>query len=579
MAFLFINKIRETEYIYGGVSHRNAETRIPYRESICLGKIDPKTRKAVFNDNYSTWIEKFGDSLDQTLEDYAKKRNITIYIDKEIEPNHNLDVKNLDEVNDNTIKNVDTAKKIFSIDDVSLFNTKYYGSTYLLKNIAKKIGLYDIIVECFPTNYNQILTIMLFYVIEPDPLMYCKYFSEYYETSSVPIDVSSQRISDLFSEITEIQRNLFYQKWSSHVQENDYLALDTTSISTYSMNIEQAQFGKPKQELQNKKLKQTNLCLLFAENSGLPAYCCTYYGSLNDVSLLIDAVQRYTAIHKNNFKLVLDRGFFSKKNLFYMLDSKPRVKFIVGLPATTSLKNQLVDENQGILFDINYAINTPTDIVYGVSKRILWFERYLYAHIYIDTNKFRDSLDNILKDFIKIYNEAMENPEKHINNKDYTDFFRFRKSSKSKNGYTITKKQAAFKKALERAGWFIFLSDEIKNPEDAIKIYRKRDVVEKAYNIFKNRTDHGRIRVHNDLNNENKLFLGFLALILTSSIHETMLKQNLYKSYSIKEIFKILNGIKITKTSNYSIVSALTAKQKAILDAFNCPHPEKLLFV
>jgi hypothetical protein len=37
-----------------------------------------------------------------------------------------------------------------------------------------------------------------FYVIDPDPVMYCRYFSELYATISLPTDVASQRISELF---------------------------------------------------------------------------------------------------------------------------------------------------------------------------------------------------------------------------------------------------------------------------------------------------------------------------------------------------------------------------------------------
>jgi hypothetical protein len=41
-----------------------------------------------------------------------------------------------------------------------------------------------------------------------------------------------------------------------------------------------------------------------------------------------------------------------------------------------------------------------------------------------------------------------------------------------------------------------------------------------------------------------------------------------------KELFKILNGIKIIKTNQLNIITPVTAKQKKIFEAFGCPYPQ-----
>jgi transposase len=568
---MYISKIRNKEYIYGGIAFRDPVSHAPKRHATCLGVIDEDTRKPIFNDKYPFWIEKYQNEIDVSLEDYASSRNIIINFDDK-GPVSNQDTES------KKYNYSDTTSKLFSIDDVTEFTSKFYGPSYLLNHIVKKVGLFDIIEECFPKIYKQILTIAQYYTIDPDPLTYCGFFSEEYETYSESSEVASQRISELFKKITESQRLLFYQKWSELVTENDYLALDTTSICTYSVSMDKAVFGKPKQSNDNKRLKQINLCLLFGENSGLPVYSCTYHGSINDVSLLVGAIQRYALLKYTDFKLVLDRGFYSKNNINYMINSSPKIKFIVGMPATTNLKNKLIMDHQNISFDVNHTVNTPTEIIYGISKRIRWDNsKYLYAHTFIDPEKFIDTHNCILQDFMKMYAQATEDPKKYFNDEDYSYFLKFTPSKKVRSGYIITKNQQAFESALSRAGWFILLSNEIKNPEEAIKIYRKRDVVEKAYEIFKNRTDQARTRVHNELSYENKYFIGFLSLIITSVIHQTMLEHNLYKKYCIKSLLKELDGIKLFSYNEYKIVSVLTAKHKQILDAFGCPYPNKLL--
>jgi transposase len=132
-------------------------------------------------------------------------------------------------------------------------------------------------------------------------------------------------------------------------------------------------------------------------------------------------------------------------------------------------------------------------------------------------------------------------------------------------GYNVTRRQDAFDEALSKAGWFIFLSNDIVTTEKAIEIYRNRNIVKKAFNILKNRTDQETIRCHTDLCSENKIFISFLSLIFLSYIHKIMLNNNLYKYYTIKELFKILNGIKIIKTNQFNIITPVTAKQKKFL--------------
>jgi hypothetical protein len=204
------------------------------------------------------------------LEKYAKKRNINLNLTNIDFLKSKITASTEDQIN-NSIDIIATNndKKIFSINDMRNSDQRIYGSIFLLDFITKNINLLSILLNLIQYNLNKILTLAYFYVIDPDPVMYCRYFNELYDIVSQPTDVASQRISELFSDITESQRNTFYQKWSEHIQDIDYIVLDTTSISTYSLRIETAEFWKPKQYNKNKKIKQVNLCLLFGENTSL----------------------------------------------------------------------------------------------------------------------------------------------------------------------------------------------------------------------------------------------------------------------------------------------------------------------
>ncbi|MDR2612226.1 MAG: transposase [Deltaproteobacteria bacterium] len=556
MAFLFLSPIRGIPYIYGAVSYRREDNGMPTRKSVCLGKIDLKTRLPIFNDKYLPWLKDHNLTTEEAFKDYISKTNNKYNI--------NLDYLNKKE-------NLEINEKNFSIDELRKSPSKCFGTLYLFNYIIKKICLYIILYSIFPDLYEQIITLVYFYIIEADPAMYCRFFALKYDTYIDADKVSSQRISELLSKISYYQKIEFYERWGNLIKEKEYLALDSTSISTYSNNMPEAKFGHNKQ---GDNLKQVNLCLLFGEESGLPVFSTTYDGSLNDVRTLINVLKRSSLIQNLNYKLVLDRGYYSKKNLLFMIESKFKHKFIISIPATTNLKYELIDKNINIIDNINYYINYNDELLYGTTQRIKWENHYLYAHIFNDYNKIHNYRPQIINDINSLYSLALEDPESFLKLEEYKNYIIIKKNNKY-NIYKVLKNQDAYSKALLREGWFVFLSNSIKDTQDALKIYRKRDVIEKAFDICKNHTEQARLRVHNSLKMENKIFIGFLSLIITSQIHKVMFEKFLYRKYTMKELFAELDLIQVTRIKKYSILTPLSKNQINIYSAFDCPLPQE----
>ncbi|MCL2150312.1 MAG: transposase [Dehalococcoidia bacterium] len=123
----------------------------------------------------------------------------------------------------------------------------------------------------------------------------------------------------------------------------------------------------------------------------------------------------------------------------------------------------------------------------------------------------------------------MENPCKYINNKEYTKYLIIRRSEKEAIGYTVNLREDVVEAELKTAGWLIIISSFISDAKEAIKIYREKDIVEKGFNRLKNCLDLRRIRVRSEESMQNKVFIGFIALILLSGIHNVMVE----KSYMV----------------------------------------------
>lgn len=143
----------------------------------------------------------------------------------------------------------------------------YYGATYLLEAFADQIGLTADLKACFPDMYTKLLSVAFYLILEDNNPLYR--FEKWHLTHRHPYgkDIASPRSSELFAAITDDQIAKFLRLQAKQRVEEEYWAYDSTSISSYSDSLLQAQWEKNKE---NDKLPQINLLLVFGEKSGLP---------------------------------------------------------------------------------------------------------------------------------------------------------------------------------------------------------------------------------------------------------------------------------------------------------------------
>ena len=121
---------------------------------------------------------------------------------------------------------------------------------------------------------------------------------------------------------------------------------------------------------------------------------------------------------------------------------------------------------------------------------------------------------------------------------------------------------------LKTAGWLVCVSNHVEVAKEAIQLYRAKDVVEKGFLHLKNCLDLARLRVHSDNAMQNKIFIGFIALIFTAHIHKIMLDRDLYRTMTMKKLIKALESLRVQYIKGNRILFPLTKTQKTIFDAF-----------
>ena len=170
----------------------------------------------------------------------------------------------------------------------------------------------------------------------------------------------------------------------------------------------------------------------------------------------------------------------------------------------------------------------------------------------------------------------MNAPEKCTNEKEHSKYQYIRKSSSMASGYTVNVREDVLEEAIGTAGWLVVISNDIKDPKEALRIYRAKDVVEKGFLRLKCDLDLGRLRVHSQERMQNKVFIGFVALVLRSAIHKVMSDKGLCEKMTMNQLIRTLSKLRVQEIGKEQVVFPATKAQKEIFYAFELDEPMSL---
>jgi hypothetical protein len=461
-------------------------------------------------------------------------------------------------------------ENLFSVADIAGSTIKEYGLFYLLEEITKGIGLKETLCTALPGLWEKVLTIAYYLVASGDPVMYCENWVDNSESLNCG-NMSSQRISDVLADIDHDDRMRFYHHWGSYRLEQEYYALDTTSISSYSELIGDINWGHNRDR---EKLKQINVCMLMGQKSGLPIFQMIYEGSLNDVRTLKTTLETASGLDLKELKFIMDKGFYSKLNVDSLLNSDDSYDFLVAMPFTNNFaKSQVKSERKDIDIPEN-TIALPEGYIRGICKTRAWGQgKSVYSHIFFNSKYAYDERNRLYGLASELRDRALKDPTDKDYIALYNKFLHVRKSARQESGYTVSIRRDVIEKELEHTGWLVIISNFLDDPKYALELYRAKDCVEKGFYRYKNCLDYERTRVHSDANMQSKIFIGFIALIISSYIDRTMRDKNLYKNWTMKEMLQKLRALRIQRIRDHTILYPTTKEHKIIFEAFGMKSP------
>ncbi len=503
----------------------------------------------------------------------------------------------------------DAAEEVQQREQSWASNNLSYAATWALWQFASKNRILQNLQAAFGKQLGTGLLALAVYQLLDGGAMngYEDWLPDNWLPVSAPL--SSQRISELLAQVDhEDMVNYFrlrfdrskqnYQKWLEEIKQKAqkqssamppstlqkmYMALDSTAISTFSMTIEDAAYGHAKQ---NPELKQINLTLAVDFLNGDVCYAREDEGSITDKSVYksILAQMKSYGFDLDETVLVTDRGYSSLMNLQNLFNTD--VSFVAGVPIVEKgLKDKFTKFREALcdlaFYNSEYEVYCRTikedwkqNTEVGSVNRDCFVHLYRFPEIALSQQK------QLLKKIDKVLDKKRDG--KVVDRDDWNFAARFITECKEEQD---GKERKIWEKNLEAlrlwertAGCFVIRSDWLEDPIEALRIYRRRNIVEVAFRQFKVLNGGDRLQA-TQTSYMGKLMVHIIAQSLRMAITVQAKKRETQElklpDNSVEKLLAALKRIRAVRAPTRAtwVVEPLTKKAQDMLELLNLPKP------
>ena len=502
-----VNKRTGVTYVYEATSYWDKEKNQPRNKQVCIGKLDPETGEFI--------------------------------------PSKRLN-----------------PEQAAVRDPAVTATAKIVGPSLLLDQITAELGLDRVLKKIFPETYQQILSMAYCISSKGGPLSHCEAWSKSHIHPYGKV-LTSQRISEILRSLGEDEQKSFFKLWGHRILEHDYLCYDITSVSSYGELNEYLKYGYNRDR---ENLKQINLALLFGQNSQVPIYFNRLPGNISDVSTLRYFLKTFGYLELPKLHLVLDRGFYSRNNVDELLAAKE--KFILAVNLQPNWVRKVIDEIRDTIQDPQGYRKLDGEVLYVHSRLYPWGKdhRRCYLHIYYNAHTAAAAADDFTEELLAYKEELEQGLSISGHEEAYKTFFTV--SETPVRGRKVSFNNEAINMHRNRyLGFHVLLTNDIKDPVEALRVYRDKDHVEKCFDDLKNQLDMKRLRVHGSPAMDGRLFVQFIALIYMSALRKKMREAGLMDKYTVRELLLEMETlIQVRYSGKYGhILTEVTKPQRQIM--------------
>lgn len=299
------------------------------------------------------------------------------------------------------------------------------------------------------------------------------------------------------------------------------LALDTTTFSTYSKNQIEARQGFNKD---GDGLDTIKLLVLYSVENRQPVAFSKQPGNIPDKISLANALRQLDMLDLASPVIVADNGFYSQDNMTHF--AREHTKFLMLANSTDKWVRSEIDAAREELGHFRNVCPFDVDVS-GVMRRRQHgfsivrkrtrgnfeagetesFTRRLYVHVFHKPEaerRLRESLFSLKKDLEDGVEEFRPAAQKQIDS-----YLTVKRTAK---GVKVDFKMDGIEEAKRYWGYFVLVSNEIKDPFDALKAYRSREKIEELFATYKDSFDGRKPRTWYPENLYGRQFAQFVGL-------------------------------------------------------------------
>lgn len=454
------------------------------------------------------------------------------------------------------------------------------GVTDILSWIGKQSGIdKDIYDSTDKGTAQKILSIAWFWMANQDRTI--RHIEEWQISHRVPYseglseDICYLLMKQLGIDVS-ISQNYFRNR-ATHASSKASIAVDTTTISSYSENLNDVRYGYNKD---GSDLATVKLLTLFSLEDHQPIAFMRQPGNIPDVISVLNALKQLSVFGMSKPLVVLDGGFFSDENIFTFMQR--HTKFLMRGP----LDGRWIRPELDTVMD---TFETPSNVcpydsnVYGTTVSItLQFdserkytrngiskgdtvsvEHRIYLHFFLNVDKARIEKAALLDEIKSVKQQLEQGVDERLLTKSEQNIVRkYLKIRRTPKRFSVNMDDDAILKETLYYGYFILLSNNKMGTFEALREYRLREKTEEGFRIDKQYNDAHVTRSKTTTSLEGRFFCQFVAYG--------------YEEYFQSEINRVKKSLAVPTGDPIHDNSDTFKKEKALLNWLNKMSVSKL---
>ncbi len=470
-------------------------------------------------------------------------------------------------------------------------NNRLYGDIWLLEQICEKTGMKADLLSVFAGDEERVADLLTLAFFPAVMGFSYNRVERWQRICKVPSrrKLTPDAITRFMQSISEQNRIDFLRLRQKRLGNQEFLAVDSTSCSSYGNHLSSIRWGKHKE---SDKLRQTNDLVVYGLESHMPVYYRQLPGNIPDTRTLDVLLTELEHAGFGDAPLLMDREYSSMATLRLLV--RKGEPFIMCAKVNWSLVSTVIDD-----LDIKGDGTRPSCFTVNPEYRLYQYQQEIPYTLQLNGGGKRETTDlrlnlyydpqrrgfDIMQGDIDLITQAKElteirNKGLEVTAKEVGKCFPYYSVSLDKTGRLVTgfeRNEKAVEKSLRLSGFIAIISHKVEGTGKRIwDMYQLRDEQEKLFSQLKTRMATRRCRTWSEEGYEGRLFVMFAALTFNSYLRHIWRSTDLKKQFSSsQEILDEMRSIRCME-HNYKAkkITPFIGKQLDICEAFGFDIPK-----